>query len=80
VLEGLEGRAEAVVAVGTLHLAQNEPSLAAAVLRRRVDAVGSGRLDVAAVIELLGRAEIALGASDTAAGRVRALIELGAAP
>src|SRR5215472_6490812 len=42
VLEGLEGRAEVVVAVGTLHLARNEPSLAAAVLRRRVDAVGSG--------------------------------------
>ncbi len=52
-LEGLEGRAEAVVAVGALHLARNEPSLAAAVLRRRVDAVGSGRLDLAAVIELL---------------------------
>jgi tetratricopeptide (TPR) repeat protein len=79
VLEGLEGRAEAVVAVGTLHLARNEPPLAAAVLRRRVDAAGSGRLDVAAVIELLGRAEIALGATDTAAGRARALIGLGAA-
>jgi len=79
VLEGLEGRAEAVVAVGTLHLARNEPSLAAAVLRRRVDAVGSGRLDLAAVIELLGQAEITLGASDTAAGRARALIELGTA-
>jgi DNA-binding CsgD family transcriptional regulator len=44
-----------------------------------VDAVGSGRLDLAAVIELLGQAEITLGASGTAAGRARALIELGAA-
>ena len=79
VLEGLEGRAEAVVAVGTLHLVRNEPSLAATILRRRVDAVGSDRLDVAAVIELLGQAEIALGASDAAAERARALIKLGAA-
>jgi DNA-binding CsgD family transcriptional regulator len=77
VLEGLEGRAEVVVAVATLHLVRNEPSLAAVVLRRRVDAMGSGRLDLAAVVELLGQAEITLGASDTAAGRARALIELG---
>ena len=77
VLEGLEGRAEVVVAVATLHLVRNEPSLAAAVLRRRVDAVGSGRLDLAAVVELLGQAEITLGTSDTAAGRAHALIELG---
>lgn len=77
VLEGLEGRAEVVVAVATLHLVRNEPSLAATVLRRRVDAVGSGRLDLAAVVELLGQAEITLGTSDTAAGRAYALIELG---
>jgi DNA-binding CsgD family transcriptional regulator len=78
-LEGLQDRAEVVVAVGTLHLARDEPSLAAAILRRRVDAVGSGRLDVAAVIELLGEAEIALGTSEPAAERARGLIELGAA-
>jgi hypothetical protein len=47
---------------------RNEPSLAAAVLRRRVDAVGSGRLDLAAVVELLGQAEITLGTSDTGPG------------
>ena len=39
VLEGLEGRDEAVAAVGCSP-ARNEPSLAAASLRRRVDAVG----------------------------------------
>jgi tetratricopeptide (TPR) repeat protein len=61
VLEGLEGRAEAVVAAATLHLVRNEPSPAATILRRRTDAVGSSRLDVAAVIELLGQAEIARG-------------------
>jgi DNA-binding CsgD family transcriptional regulator len=79
VLVSLEGRAEAVVAAATLHLVRNEPSPAAAILRRRVDAVGSNRLDVAAVVELLGQAEIVLGASDTAAERARALIKLGAA-
>jgi len=79
VLEDLEGRAEAVVAAATLHLVRNEPSEAAAILRRRTDAVGSNRLDVAAVIELLGQAEIALGAGETAAERARALVKLGAA-
>jgi DNA-binding CsgD family transcriptional regulator len=58
VLAGLEGRAEVVVAVATLHLVRNEPSLAV-------------------VVELLGQAEITLGTSDIAAGRARALIELG---
>jgi DNA-binding CsgD family transcriptional regulator/Tfp pilus assembly protein PilF len=78
VLEGLHGREEAVVALATLHLTRGEPSLAATVLRRRLDAVGTNRLDVAPVVELLGRAEIALGAVDEAATRARALIELGA--
>jgi tetratricopeptide (TPR) repeat protein len=71
VLEGLEGRAEAVVAAATLHLVRNQPSEAATILRRRTDAVGSNRLDVAAVIELLGEAEIALGAGEAAAERAR---------
>ncbi len=79
VLEGLQGRAEAVVAAATLHLIRNEPSPAATILRRRVDAVGSNRLDVAAVIELLGQAEIALGSADAAGERARALIKLGTA-
>ena len=79
VLEGLEGRAEAVVAAATLHLVRNQPSEAATILRRRTDAVGSNRLDVAAVIELLGQAEIALGAGEAAAERARALVKLGAA-
>ncbi|HEY7429247.1 MAG TPA: LuxR C-terminal-related transcriptional regulator [Streptosporangiaceae bacterium] len=79
VLEGLEGRAEAVVAAATLHLVRNQPSEAATILRRRTDAVGSNRLDVAAVIELLGEAEIALGAGEAAAERARALVKLGVA-
>jgi DNA-binding CsgD family transcriptional regulator/tetratricopeptide (TPR) repeat protein len=78
-LEGLEGRDEAVAAVATLHLARNEPSLAATVLRRRLDAVGCQRLDLVAVIELLGQSEIAMGMGDAAASRGRALVALGTA-
>ena len=77
-LEGLEGRAEVVVAVATLHLVRNEPSLAAAVLRRRVDAMeAAGGPTSPRWSNSSARREITLGASDTAAGRARALIELG---
>jgi DNA-binding CsgD family transcriptional regulator len=78
VLRGVEGRAEAVAAVASLHLARGEPSVAAAVLRRRLAATSAGRLDAAAVIELLGEAEIALLDSDAAIARGRALVALGA--
>jgi DNA-binding CsgD family transcriptional regulator len=78
VLRGVEGRDEAAAAVGSLHLAQGEPSVAAAVLRRRLAATNPGRLDVAAVIELLGEAEIALLDSGAAIERGRALVTLGA--
>jgi len=78
VLRGVEGREEAAAAVGSLHLALGEPSVAATVLRRRLGATSPGRLDVAAVIELLGEAEIALLDSGAAAERGRALVALGA--
>jgi DNA-binding CsgD family transcriptional regulator len=77
VLHGVEGREEAAAAVGSLYLAQGEPSVAAAVLRRRLAATNPGRLDVAAVIELLGEAEIALLDSGAAIERGRALVTLG---
>jgi DNA-binding CsgD family transcriptional regulator len=78
VLRGVEGRKEAAAAVGSLHLAQGEPSVAAAILRRRLAATNPDRLDVAAVIELLGEAEIALLDSGAAIERGRALVTLGA--
>ena len=78
-LHGIEGRAEAAAAVASLHLQQGEPSVAAAVLRRRLAATSPGRLDAAAVIELLGEAEIALHDSAAAEDRARALVALGAA-
>ena len=78
-LYGVEGREEAAVAVASLRLEQGEPSVAAAVLRRRLAATSPDRLDVAAVTELLGEAEIALGDRGAAIERGRALLALGAA-
>ena len=78
VLRGVEGREEAAAAVASLHLVLGEPSVAATVLRRRLAATSPDRLDVAAVIELLGEAEIALLDSAAAIERGRALIALGA--
>src|SRR6478672_10623478 len=77
VLHGVEGREEAAAAAALVHLAQGEPSAAAAVLRRRLAATSPNRLDVAAVIELLGEAEIAMLDSDAATERGRALVALG---
>ena len=76
VLRGVEGREEAAAAVASVHLAQGEPSAAAAVLRRRLAATSPDRLDVAAVIELLGEAEIALGDGEAAIQRAHALVSL----
>jgi hypothetical protein len=72
-LASLEGREEAAAAVASLHLERGEPSVAAAVWRRRLAATSPDRLDVAAVIELLGEAEIALNDSDAAIERGHAL-------
>jgi DNA-binding CsgD family transcriptional regulator len=77
VLRGVEGREEAATAVASVHLAQAEPSAAAAVLRRRLAATSPDRLDVAAVIELLGEAEIALHDNGAAIERGRSLVALG---
>jgi len=77
VLHGVEGREEAAAAAALIHLAQGEPSVAAAVLRRRLAVTSRDRLDVAAVIELLGEAEIALLDSDAAIEQGRALVALG---
>ena len=76
-LHGVEGREEAAAAVASLHLERGEPSVAAAVLRRRLATTSPDRLDVAAVVELLGEAQIALLDSDAAVERGRALVTLG---
>src|ERR1700722_10949213 len=67
---------EAAAAVGSLYLAQGEPSVAAAVLRRRLAATNPYRVDIAAMIELLGEARIALlrrARPSPACGGVRSL-------
>ena len=79
VLRGVKGREEAAAAAGSLHLVQGEPSVAATVLLRRLDATSPDRLDVTAVIELLGEAEIALTDSASAVQRGQTLVALGAA-
>ncbi len=78
VLRGVEGREEAAAAVASVHLEQGEPSVAAAVLRRRLAVTSPDRLDVAAVIELLGEAQIALLDSGAAIEQGHALVALGA--
>ncbi|HKD98972.1 MAG TPA: LuxR C-terminal-related transcriptional regulator [Micromonosporaceae bacterium] len=78
-LRGVEAREEAAAAVASVHLQRGEPSAAAAVLRRRLAATSPDRLDVAAVSELLGEAEIAQGDGDAAAERARVLVALGTA-
>jgi DNA-binding CsgD family transcriptional regulator len=78
VLRGVEGREETATAVASLHLQRGEPAVAAAVLRRRLAATSASRLDAAAVIELLGEAEIAMLDSSQAIERGRALVALGA--
>ena len=77
-LRGIEAREEAAAGVASLHLELGEPSVAAAVLRRRLAATRPDRLDAAAVIELLGEAEIALLDNGGAVERGRALVTLGA--
>ena len=76
-LHGIEGRNEAVAAAAILYLARGEPTLAATALRRRLDGVGSDRLDAAALVELLGQAEITLGMPDAAIERGRVVVKLG---
>ena len=76
-LAGLEGRDEPVVAVGMLRLARGEAASAAALLRRRLDEVGTDRLDLAIVVELLGQAEIRLGSGGRAVDRAHRLVALG---
>lgn len=79
VLVGVDGREEAVGAFAALHLARGDPSVATAILRRRLDAGRTDRLDVAALVELAGEAEIAVGNHDAAAERALSLVALGTA-
>ncbi len=76
---GFEDRPTSVAAVAGVHLARGEPGPAAAVLRRRLRAIGDPCLEGAPLVDLLAEAEGAMGARRTARSRARRLGEAGAA-
>jgi DNA-binding CsgD family transcriptional regulator len=78
-LAGFEDRPTSVAAVAGVHLARGEPASAAAVLRRRLRAVGDRCLEGAPLVDLLAEAEAAMGARRTARSRARRLAEAGSA-
>ena len=78
-LAGFEDRPTSVRAMAGVHLARGEPARAAALLRRRLRAVGDSTLESAPLVELLAEAEGAMGARRTAGSRARRLSEAGAA-
>ncbi len=77
-LAGVEDRPATAPVLAAIHLARGEPAAAAALVRRRLRAVGDPCLDGAALVELLAEAEIALGSARSARARARRLAEAGA--
>jgi DNA-binding CsgD family transcriptional regulator len=75
-LEGVEDRPTSGAALAGVLLARGDPDAAAAVLRRRLRAVGDGRLEAAILVELLAEAEVARGGVGSAGRRARALARL----
>ncbi len=78
-LRGLEEHPEAVSAAVSLRLARGEPGAAAALLERRLDAVGRTSLLAAPLFAQLVEARVAANELDAAAGAVAALEKLGRA-
>lgn len=78
-LAGFEDRPTSARALAGIHLARGEPAVAAAVVRRRLRAVGDRCLESGALIDLLAEAEQALGARRTARTRARRLAAAAAA-
>ena len=78
-LDGVEDRATSVAALAGVLLARSDPAAAAAVLRRRLRAVGDGCLEAAILVELLAEAEVAQGGVGSAGRRARELARLAEA-
>ncbi len=76
-LAGFEDRPTSALALAGVHLARGEPVQAVAVVRRRLRSVGDPCLEGSALVEVLGEAEIALGAARSARARARRLVEAG---
>jgi DNA-binding CsgD family transcriptional regulator len=74
---GFEDHEATVPVWARIHLLRGRPTLAAATVERRLDAIGESRLESAFLLELLGQAEIGQGRVETAAERGRKLAELG---
>ena len=74
---GFEGHGSAAAAHAAIQLARGEPRLAATTAKRGLDGIGEDRLGSALLVELLGEAEIAQGASKAAAERGHKLAEFG---
>jgi DNA-binding NarL/FixJ family response regulator len=76
-LRGLEGRDETTGAVALLRVRRGQTEAAAALLSHAIGTLEVPRLDVAPLIELLGRCQIASGDRPGATARAVTLIELG---
>ena len=76
---GFEDHEATVQVCARIHLLRGRPTLAAATVERRLDAIGESRLESASLLELLGRVEIGQGRVETAAERGRKLAKLGSA-
>jgi len=77
-LEGYEDLPEAVAPMVALHLARNQPSLAAARLHRRLNELGRDSLVAAPLLSLLVEVQVARGDLEGAAGGASALSEIAA--
>jgi ATP/maltotriose-dependent transcriptional regulator MalT len=76
-LLGFEGYSVTAPALARAHLLRGKPALAAATVQRCLDLAKGASLESAALLELLGEAEIAEHEHDKASERGRALAELG---
>ena len=74
---GSEGREEILLVAARVELTRGRPAVAAAMVRPRLEVLGVRQLVSGPLLELLGDAEIALGAHDAAGERGRALADLG---
>lgn len=76
-VDGYDDHAETALALARIHLARGRAAAAAAVARRRIDALGERRLEIAPLVEVLGEAEVASGDAAIARDRAIDLIAFG---
>jgi DNA-binding CsgD family transcriptional regulator len=82
-MSGLEDLPEMALPLAELHLAREEPSVAAAVLRRRLNVIGTGTILASPLLSSLAQVEIARGdleAASDAVSLLRAIAETSDRP